>query len=160
MKIFIGADHAGFKLKQALKRWLEDEGHECVDVGNAELDMNDDYPEYGYRVASSVALDLDGRGIIVCGSAAGVCIVANKVKGIRAVAAQSVREAKLTREHNDANVLCLAGGGIVKGGRGLGLSLVLAKKITAAWLNEPFSRAGRHHRRVNQIRAIERKNLL
>jgi len=160
MKIFIGADHAGFKLKQSLKRWLESAGHTCEDVGNLSFDSADDYPDFSYRVAAAVTLNPTSRGIMVCGSSFGACIVANKVRGIRAVSVYTVKEAKLSRQHNDANVLCLAGGGLRDGGHGVGLPLPLAKKIVTAWLKEPFSRALRHHRRVNQIRTIERKNLL
>lgn len=160
MKIFIGADHAGYKLKESIKRWLEHGGYHCEDVGNLSFDSSDDYPDYSYRVAAAVTLNPTARGIMICGSSFGACIVANKVRGIRAVSVHSVKEAKLSRQHNDANVLCLAGGGLKEGGHGIGLPLSLAKKVVAAWLNEPFSRAERHHRRVNQIRAIERKNLL
>lgn len=160
MKIFIGADHAGFKLKESIKRWLEAEGYNCEDVGNLSFEPTDDYPDFSYKVAAAVTLSPTSRGIMICGSSLGACIVANKVRGIRAVSVHSVKEAKLSRQHNDANVLCLAGGGLKEGGHGVGLPLVLTKKIVGAWLKEPFSRAERHHRRVNQIRTIERKNLL
>ena len=160
MKIFIGADHAGFRLKESIKRWLDAEKYDCEDVGNLSFEPTDDYPDFSYRVAAAVTLNPTSRGIMICGSSLGACVVANKVRGIRAVSVHSVKEAKLSRQHNDANVLCLAGGGLKEGGHGVGVPLVLAKKIVGVWLKEPFSRAERHHRRVNQIRAIERKNLL
>lgn len=160
MKIFIGADHAGFKLKEVLKQWLASQRHECIDIGNLTLDSSDDYPEFSYQVASAVTLNPGSFGIMICGSSVGACIVANKVRGIRAASVHNVKEAKLSRQHNDVNVLCLAGGGLVDGSRRVGVSVSLAKKITAAWLKEKFSSASRHHRRVNQIREIERKNLL
>ena len=160
MKIFIGADHAGFKLKESLKRWLESTGYNCEDVGNLSFEPVDDYPDFSYRMAAAVTLNPTSRGVMICGSSLGACIVANKVRGIRAVSVHNVKQAKLSRQHNDANVLCLAGGHLKEGGHGVGLPLSLAKKIVTAWLKEPFSRAGRHRRRVNQIRAIERKNLL
>ena len=115
------------------------------DLGNHKFDKNDDYPDFGYRVAKEVSKN-QARGILICGSSGGVCIVANKVKGIRAVAVVDVKRAKFARAHNDANILCLSGW-LTKER--------LAKKIVDAWLKEPFSKTLRHKRRVNKIKKYE-----
>jgi ribose 5-phosphate isomerase B len=144
--IVIGADHAGYKLKEKLKRWLAEQGHKVRDVGAHTLDKNDDYPVYAYKVAKAVAGG-KGKGILLCGSAEGVCIAANKVKGVRAVAVWTVQNAKLSRKHNDANVLCLSG---------WELSPAEAKKIVKAWLKTAFTAKARHVRRLKEITRIER----
>jgi RpiB/LacA/LacB family sugar-phosphate isomerase len=144
--IFIGADHAGYKLKEKLKRWLAEQGHKVTDVGARTLDKNDDYPIYAYKVAKAVARG-KGKGILLCGSAEGVCIAANKVKGVRAVAVWTVQNAKLGRKHNDANVLCLSG---------WDLSPAQAKKIVKSWLKTAFTAKARHVRRLKEITRIER----
>jgi len=143
--IFIGADHAGYKLKEKLKRWLAEQGHKVTDVGAHVLDKKDDYPVYAYKAAKAVAGG-KGKGILLCGSAEGVCIAANKVKGVRAVAVWSVQNAKLSRKHNDANVLCLSG---------WELSPAQAKKIVKAWLKTAFTAKARHARRLKEIARIE-----
>ena len=145
--LYLGADHAGFSLKEKVKQYLEKKGLEYEDMGNFKKEKRDDYPKYGVKVARKVA-GTQNNGILMCGSGQGVAIAANKVKGIRAVYVSTVKEAKLTREHNDANVLCLSG---------WNTSLEKAKMIIDAWLQASFSSAKRHHRRVNQIKAIERK---
>ena len=151
--LYLGADHAGFALKEHLKKFLERKGYTVVDVGAKKLIKTDDYPDYAKKVAKKV--QKDGMGILCCGSAEGVCIAANKVKGIRAVAVRNVQLAKLSREHNDANVLCLAGGKMVKPAPGLTLSNKTAEQITLAWLKTPFSKAKRHVRRVNKIKRMD-----
>jgi len=142
--IVIGADHAGFKLKAKLKRWLTEQGNKVTDTGAHKLDKNDDYPVYAYKVAKAVAGG-KGKGILLCGSAEGVCIAANKVKGVRAVAVWNVQNAKLSRKHNDANVLCLSG---------WELSPAQAKKIVKAWLKTAFTAKARHVRRLKEIARI------
>jgi len=154
--IYLGSDHAGFKLKQQIKEYLDKEKIKYEDLGNLKLDKDDDYPDFGYKVAKAVAKDKKAKGILVCGSSYGVCIVANKIKGIRAVPIDDVYDAKLSREHNDANVICLAGGGMKEKVKGVGLDIEKAKKIIKIWLRTPFSKAKRHHRRVNQIKKIEK----
>lgn len=144
--IFIGADHAGFKLKQELKRFLAQLGYKVVDKGAAELDAQDDYPVYAHKVAKEVAAG-KGLGILACGSAEGICIAANKVGGVRATPVWTLRNARLSREHNDANVLCLSG---------WELSLPTAKKIVKAWLEASFSKEERHVRRLKEIERIEK----
>jgi ribose 5-phosphate isomerase B len=143
--IFIGADHAGFKLKQELKRFLDQHGYKVVDKGAAELDPQDDYPKFAHAVAKEVSAG-KGMGILACGSAEGICVAANKVKGVRAVPVWTLRNARLSREHNDANVLCLSG---------WELSPSRAKKIVKLWLDTKFSGAERHVRRLKQIERIE-----
>ncbi len=143
--VYIGADHAGFKLKQELKKFLDQQGYKAMDVGAFELDPADDYPVYAYKAAKAASKS-KAMGILVCGSAEGVCIAANKVKGIRAVAVWTLRNARLSREHNDANILCLSG---------WELSLNNAKKIVKAWLETGFSGQERHKRRLEEIKRME-----
>ena len=148
MKIYTGSDHAGFELKKQLKKYLTDIGYSVEDLGSFEYNKKDDYPEFGHRVAKAVS-DSGGKatGVLFCGSAEGMCIVANKVKGIRAVAVTDEILAKKSREHNNSNVLCLSG---------WYLKPTKAKRILKTWLETKFSRAKRHHRRVNQIKKIEK----
>ncbi|HEX7456232.1 MAG TPA: RpiB/LacA/LacB family sugar-phosphate isomerase [Candidatus Nanoarchaeia archaeon] len=152
--IYLASDHAGFELKEKVKKYLQEKGLEIEDLGAHTLDKNDDYPDYGYPVAKKVA-DSGGKakGLLFCGSAEGICIVANKVKGIRAVAVWTTTNAKHSREHNDANVLCLSGG---KTRTPIpGLSTDEAKKIIDIWLMTPFSGVERHKRRIDKIGKIE-----
>jgi len=159
MKIFIGADHAGYKLKEDIKKFLDKKKISYKDLGNKVLNKNDDYPDFSYQVARAVVQDKNSLGILLCGSAAGACITANKVKGIRAASARSVGEARLAREDDDANILCLAGGGQVQQKvKGIGVSIAEAKKIVNQWLSTSFSNAPRHKRRINKIKKIEAKN--
>jgi ribose 5-phosphate isomerase B len=146
--IYLGADHAGFKLKEQIKKYLLGLDFEIKDLGAFKFDKNDDYPDFGFAVAKTVAKNKNSMGILVCGSSFGVCIAANKVRGIRAVSIDNVKDAKLSREHNDANVLCLSG---------WNLKFNLAKKIITAWLKTKFSNAPRHRRRLNKIRKFENK---
>lgn len=146
MKIYLGADHAGFKLKEALKVYLKDKGIDYEDLGNKKLNPKDDYPDYGYKVAKTVAAT-NAKGILICGSSFGVCMVANKIKGIRAASVTNEDDAIKTREHNDANVICMSG---------WNLSKEKAAKIVDKFLTTKFSTAKRHRRRVNKIKKIER----
>ena len=146
--VYIGADHAGFKLKKEMKKYLKKEGYAVVDKGNTKLDPKDDYPDYGYKTAKAVSQSKGkAMGILFCGSAQGICIVANKVKGIRAVAVVNERDAKATREHNDANVLCLSGWNMPR---------KKAEKIIKAWLTAEFTGEERHVRRIKKIEKIEK----
>jgi len=144
--IYLGADHAGFKLKEQIKNYLKAQKLKFQDLGNFKLDKKDDYPEFGFKVAKAVAKNPQNRGILICGSSFGVCIVANKVKGIRAVSICNIKDAKLSREHNDANVLCLSG---------RDLNSEMAKKIINIWLRTKFSKAKRHLRRLAIIKRYE-----
>lgn len=153
MIVTIGSDHAGFALKEHLKTFLRSKGYAVDDKGAFKLDKNDDYPDYAAKVARAV--QKKGMGILVCGSAEGVCIAANKIKRIRAVAVRSTALAKLARQHNDANVLCLAGGAMKDGAR-VGLSKRLAERVALTFLTTPFSGEARHVLRINKIAGLER----
>lgn len=144
--IYLGSDHAGHELKQAVARHLQASGREYKDLGNVALDPADDYPDYAFAVGKAVAGEPGSFGVLLCGSAQGVCIAANKVKGIRAVAAASVDDAKKTREHNDANVLCLSG---------WNLPAERATPVVDAFLATPFAGEERHARRLRKISAYE-----
>lgn len=141
MKIAIGADHAGFKLKEELKNYLITQNIEVRDFGtNAESSC--DYPDYAFLVAEAVAAGKFDRGILICGSGVGVSIAANRVKGIRAVNAYNEEIAKQSRDHGDCNVLAL-GSKYVRPGQ--------AQKIVNVWLNTPFSGEERHLRRIKKM---------
>lgn len=145
MKIFIGSDHAGFELKQKLIAFIESRGHEILDKGAFSLDEHDDYPDFVVPVARAVAEDRDGaRGIILGGSGQGEAIAANRVKGVRAVVYYSGNEdiIKLSREHNDANILSI-------GARFV--SEDEAKTAVELWLETKFSNDERHIRRIKKI---------
>ena len=136
-KIAVGSDHAGFNLKNTIKKYLEEKGYEVKDCGTNSTDSCD-YPVYAKAVAKSVASGEYEKGILCCGSGVGVSIVANKVKGVRAVLAHESLTAKLSRNHNDANVLCL-------GERITGEALAL--DIVETWLHSEYE-GGRHQRRI------------
>ena len=144
MKIAIGADHAGFALKEKLRHRLAAEGHEVLDFG-AESAESCDYPDFAQPVARDVAQGRADRGILVCSTGIGMAIAANKIGGVRAVPAQSEDEVRLTREHNDANVLTL-GARYLDEERAAGL--------IDLFLNTEFA-GGRHARRVAKIRQLE-----
>ena len=146
--IYLGSDHAGYKLKEQIKDFLDELGYKYIDVGNLKLEPEDDYTDFAYEVAKNVA-KTNGRGILVCDSGVGVCIVANKIKGIRAVVGYNVRIAKMSRVHNNTNVLCLGQDYI---------SLAKTKKIIQTWIETDFSTEKRHQRRLEKISKIELKN--
>jgi len=145
--IALGADHAGWTLKESLKAWLLDQGHDVIDFGTHSPDSVD-YPDYAGQVAEAVAVGKVERGLLVCGTGLGMAIAANKVPGIRAVPCTDLFAARISREHNDANVLAL-------GGRLLGHEA--AVEIVAAWIDTAFA-AGRHRQRVDKIAALERRH--
>jgi ribose 5-phosphate isomerase B len=146
MKIALGADHAGFKLKEQIKGHLAAKGIAVDDRGTDSPDSVD-YPDYARVVGEEVAAGCADRGILVCGTGIGMSMAANKVPGIRAAKVNSESEAQLSREHNDANVLTL-------GARVLDEPTAL--KIVDVWLNTPFL-GGRHQRRVEKIMSIEKE---
>ncbi len=151
MKIYIGTDHAGFELKEELKKFLEDSGYEVEDKGAYEFSATDDYPDFVFPVAKAVAEDTENRrGIILCGTGIGNGILANKVKGIRAGVVYDEYSAKMSREHNDANVMTL-------GARTL--TVDKAKKLVKIWLEMPFSNEEKHKRRIEKIKKLENDNL-
>jgi len=145
MRVAIGADHAGFPLKEHLKRTLVALGHEVQDLGTAS-DEPVDYPPICAAVGRAVAQGRADRGIVLGGSGQGEQIAANKVRGVRAALCNDLYTARMSRLHNDANVLAM-GGRIVAGG--------LADDILETWLETPFE-GGRHQRRLEQIAEIER----
>jgi ribose 5-phosphate isomerase B len=144
--ISLGADHAGFLLKEAIKEHLATAGHEVKDFGTAS-DESVDYPDYGAPAARAVARGDADVGVLVCGSGQGMSMVANKVRGVRAALAWHPEIATLSRRHNDANVLCLPA-------RFLGIEQAL--DIVDAWLETAFE-GGRHERRVDKIMRTERE---
>ena len=144
MKIALGADHAGYELKDKIRDHLRGKGIDVKDEGTRSADSVD-YPDYAQLVAEDVSHGRAQLGILVCGSGIGMAISANKVNGIRAANVSSENEARLSREHNNANVLAL-GARILKEED--------AFKIVDAWLATPFA-GGRHERRVEKIAAIE-----
>jgi len=146
MKISLGADHAGFELKNLIKQHLEQKGMEVRDEGTNSADSVD-YPDYARLVAHDVAEKRADLGILVCGSGIGMAISANKVAGVRAANVNSQYEAQMSREHNDANVLAL-------GARILDQDQAMA--IVDKWLATGFA-GGRHGRRVEKIAAIEQE---
>ena len=144
MKILIATDHAGFALKQELVLFLESLGYEVKDFGANSFDPEDDYPDFISPLAKEISADSSLKGIIIGGSGQGEAIVANKFKGVRAaVFYGGVTEIpKLSREHNDSNILSL-------GARFV--SLEIAKEAVKSWLETPFSNEARHIRRINKI---------
>ncbi len=150
MRIAIGADHAGFALKEELMHWLQEKGHHVEDMGALSLEPSDDYPDWALRVAEAVAAGHQERGIVVCGSGVGACIVANKVQGIRAGTCHDTYSAHQGVEHDSMNVLCL--GSRVIGGE-------LAREVAQAFLAARFSGDDRHRRRLRKLQAIEERAL-
>jgi ribose 5-phosphate isomerase B len=148
MKIAIGADHAGYRLKREIVPLLKELGHEVEDFG-CDCEQSVDYPDYALPVCERVAKGEADRGILICGTGIGMSIAANKVPGIRCALVHDVFSAKATREHNDSNVLAM-------GERVIGPGL--AQEIVRVWLETPFSRNERHLNRVNKVMAIERRN--
>ena len=147
VKVFLASDHAGFDVKEKVKKFLDRKNISYHDLGPSENISRDDYPDYASKVASRIARNKDYRGILVCGSGVGMCIAANKVKGIRAVAAYDKYTAQFSRLDNDANVLCL---------RGRKFSFHKTKKIISIWLNTKFSNEERHIRRIRKIEELEK----
>ena len=148
MNIALGADHRGNAALAALSDHLAAQGHTITAVGQCKATNGCDYPEPAYNVAKAVSDGTAERGILLCGSGIGMCIAANKVKGVRAALVHDELTAQMSRAHNDANVLCLSAD--LLGQR-------LIEKIADLWLTQPFE-GGRHARRVRKIHAIEEGN--
>ncbi|GCC51110.1 ribose 5-phosphate isomerase B [Chryseotalea sanaruensis] len=136
----IGSDHAGYEFKEVLKKWLSDNGHIVKDFGTHSLDSVD-YPDFAHPVASAVEKQEFDLGILLCGSANGVAITANKHQGIRAALCWTDEIASLARQHNNANIVCIPARFV---------SEDMAKKITETFLSIPFE-GGRHEKRVDKI---------
>jgi ribose 5-phosphate isomerase B len=147
MRVIIASDHAGLRLKEKVKKYLKRKRIEYEDLGTESF-TSVDYPDYALKVAEKVIKNKNTRGILVCGTGTGMTIAANKVKGIRAVAAYDAYSAKMSRIDNDTNVLGL---------RGRFFPFEKIKKIITVWLDTPFSGEKRHKRRIKKIRDYERK---
>lgn len=139
-KISMGSDHGGYHLKEIIKDYLKDQGHTIIDEGPSS-DESVDYPEFGHKIGRSVASGQADFGIGICGSGIGISIACNKVEGIRAALVSETTSARLSREHNNANVVCM-------GARLIGPDM--AKDIVDTFLSTDFD-GGRHQRRIDKI---------
>lgn len=146
MKIVLGSDHRGFDVKPRLAALIRELGHEVLDVGATSADSVD-YPDFAYEVALRVSRGEADRGILVCGTGIGMCITANKVRGVRAASCHDRLDAEMSRRHNDANVLCISADLVGED---------LMGQMVRVWLETPFD-GGRHARRVEKIAQIEAK---
>jgi len=140
--VYLAADHGGFELKNQLVKYLRDESVAARDLGPDEYDGDDDYPDYVLRLVKALRTDTDGIGVLICRSAEGVAIAANRNSGIRAAIVTSEEQAVKAREHNDANVACLSGDS---------LSAEQNQQLLATFLSTEFSGAERHQRRLDKI---------
>lgn len=147
MRVIIASDHAGLRLKEKVKRYLKRKKIEYEDLGTDSF-TSVDYPDYALKVAEKVVKNKNTRGILICGTGTGMTIAANKVKGIRAVAAYDAYSAKMSRIDNDTNVLGL---------RGRFFPFEKIRKIISVWLDTPFSGEKRHKKRIKKISDYERK---
>lgn len=147
MKIAIGSDHRGYKLKSRISELLEERGHTLADLGAGSEDSVD-YPDFAIPVAEKVAAGEADRGILICGSGIGMSIAANKVRGVRAALCRTVKDAEMTRRHNDSNVLALS----AESGKDPDIS-----ELVITWIDTPFD-GGRHLRRINKISDYESSN--
>lgn len=146
MRVYIGADHGGFKLKQDLKPWLIESGYDVDDLGAFNFVPEDDFVDYAWPLALKVGSDEAARGILICRSGQGECIVANKAKGVRAAPAWNEKAAYVARHDNDANIICLPADYITEAG---------AKKMVEIFLKTPFGTEERFRRRVKKVRMID-----
>jgi RpiB/LacA/LacB family sugar-phosphate isomerase len=146
VRIIIGSDHAGFALKESIKGFLSSAGVRTFDAGT-HRDESVDYPDYGVLAAGRVSSGEFEKGILVCGSGVGMAIVANKFPGVRAALCLDEETARLSRQHNDSNILVLAG---------RKTEAAAAERIVKTWLETPFE-GGRHQKRLDKIRELEQK---
>ena len=144
MKIAIASDHRGYEAKEQVKAQIAQLGHECIDFGTNNSSPVD-YPDLAYLAAHAVSGHEADRAILICGTGIGMCIAANKVKGVRAALCYDELNAQISRQHNDANILCISGDLIGE---------IVLRKIVEVWLTTEFA-GGRHQRRVKKITAIE-----
>jgi ribose 5-phosphate isomerase B len=144
MNVAVANDHRGIEAKEQIKAIVSELGHTCLDLGT-NSDTPVDYPDLAYLAAKSVADKKSDRAILVCGTGIGMCIAANKVHGVRAALCYDELNARISRQHNDSNILCLSGDL---------LGSQVLRKMVEVWLSTEFS-GGRHQRRVNKIAAIE-----
>ncbi len=144
MKIYIGADHNGFGLKAQLGDFLRRSGHEIVDAGDTQMNPEDDFPQYANKAVGMLLADRepDARAILICGSGQGMCMAANRFKGIRASLCWNLDEARSSRNDDDSNVLCMSA---------KSLASDEARAIVTTWLHTPFAGAPRYKRRLQQL---------
>lgn len=150
MKIILSSDHAGFGYKEIVAEKLKNEGYSVLDLGAYSEIADDDYPDYAAKVAKALQNKEGERGILICGSAIGVSVAANKFKGIRAAVCHDTYSAHQSVEHDNANILCI-------GQRVIGIAL--AQDVIHSFLNAQFSNESRHQRRLEKIAAIEAINM-
>ncbi len=149
MKIFIGADHRGFELKEFLKERLKENNIDFEDCGNLVYDTQDDYPDFAFKVGEKVISEKNSVGILICGSGAGVCFAVNKVKGVRASVIYDEKMAEIAKADDDLNVLCLASDFIEK---------EKAWKIVKVFLETSFKNEEKYLRRIKKVSDYENKN--
>lgn len=144
MKIYVGADHNGFALKHDLVAMLQKSGHEVIDEGDEDLHPDDDFPQFAAKVVTALLADgsADARGILICGSGQGMCMAANRFKGVRASLVWGVAEARMSRNDDDSNILCLPA---------RLLKTPEAEAVVSVWLATPFAGAPRFKRRIQQL---------
>jgi len=146
MKIYLGADHRGYELKEHLKLWLKEEEYEVVDCGNTKYDPEDDFTDFSFAAAKKVQQDPESRGIVICGSGVGVNISANKVKGIRASTGINADEVRDARKHDDLNVLAISAEYS---------DFKQAQEMIVIFLTTPFEPEERYLRRLDKIKQYE-----
>lgn len=147
MKIYLGADHRGFELKEKLCDFLKNEGYAVFDLGNTQYEKTDDYPDFAKLVAEEVASNpAEDRGVLICGSGVGVCVTANKFKGIIAATLINSKHAAMARNDEDANIACLPADFV---------DWEMAKEIVKTFLQIKFSTEERHRRRVEKILSLD-----
>jgi ribose 5-phosphate isomerase B len=148
MRVAIACDHAGFALKGAIARKVSDLGHDVINLGTDTPDVPADYPDMAEVVGKVIQLEEADRGILICGSGVGTSIAANKMRGVRAAVCHDIYSAVQGVEHDDMNVICL-------GGRIIGVAL--AEKLVEGFLGAQFSHEERHVRRLNKVKALEKR---
>ncbi|MAG60376.1 ribose-5-phosphate isomerase [archaeon] len=148
--LYLGADHRGFQLKEQIKQFLIKQNISFIDCGDLNYKKDDDYPDYAKQVAKKVqASKFQSKGLLICGSAEGVCITANKFKGIRAAIVEQKEQTELAVKHDHANVICMPADRVV---------IKKAKLLVLEFLAAKPSKAQRHVRRINKIKRIEKQN--
>jgi ribose 5-phosphate isomerase B len=140
-RIVLSSDHAGYEMKETVKKYLIERGYDVDDVSSEQLDPSDDYPVYAFKLAKKIANKEFSRGVLLCGSGIGASIAANRYKGVRAALCTSAELARLSRLHNDSNVLVI-------GGRTTEFAVV--KEMIDTWFSQEFE-GGRHQRRIDQL---------
>ncbi|MCK4589877.1 MAG: RpiB/LacA/LacB family sugar-phosphate isomerase [Nanoarchaeota archaeon] len=146
--VYIGADHAGFKLKEKIKSYLKKLGYTVLDQGNLVYQKDDDFTDFAYKVSKAVVKSKN-KGILICGTGQGMCVAANKVKGTRAYYAYDKNTAEHAKKHGDANIICFPGY----------LKEKVAQNIVKTWLNSKFSKKKKYIRRIKKLKKIEKGNL-